>query len=65
MGDHGPTTGNGKVCYIEMPAADIKRSASFYQNVLAGTFERVATDRWLLMTASARSAAHGCGAGHR
>ena len=28
-----PTTGNGKVCYIEMPAADIKTSASFYQSV--------------------------------
>lgn len=28
-----PTTGNGKVCYIEMPAADVKTSASFYQNV--------------------------------
>jgi predicted enzyme related to lactoylglutathione lyase len=25
--------GNGKVCYIEMPAADIKTSASFYQSV--------------------------------
>jgi predicted enzyme related to lactoylglutathione lyase len=28
-----PTTGNGKVCYIEMPAADVKTSASFYQSV--------------------------------
>jgi len=28
-----PTIGNGKVCYIEMPAADVKTSASFYQNV--------------------------------
>ena len=34
MGDQKhPTTGNGKVCYIEMPAADIKTSASFYQTV--------------------------------
>lgn len=28
-----PTTGNGKVCYIEIPAADVKTSASFYQSV--------------------------------
>lgn len=28
-----PTTGNGKVCYIEIPAADVKTSASFYQDV--------------------------------
>jgi uncharacterized protein len=28
-----PTTGNGKVCYVEMPAVDIATSASFYQNV--------------------------------
>jgi predicted enzyme related to lactoylglutathione lyase len=28
-----PTLGNGKICYIEMPAADIARSAAFYQKV--------------------------------
>ena len=28
-----PTMGNGKVCYIEMPATDINQSASFYQEV--------------------------------
>src|SRR5216683_1698090 len=28
-----PTTGNGKVCYIEMPAIDINQSASFYREV--------------------------------
>jgi len=28
-----PTRTNGKVCYIEIPAADIERSASFYQSV--------------------------------
>ena len=26
-----PTLGNGKICYIELPAADIARSAEFYQ----------------------------------
>ena len=29
-----PTLGNGKICYIEMPASDIERSAEFYKNVL-------------------------------
>lgn len=28
-----PTLGNGKVCYIEIPALDIKLSAAFYREV--------------------------------
>ena len=28
-----PTASNGKVCYIEIPALDIGRSASFYKEV--------------------------------
>jgi predicted enzyme related to lactoylglutathione lyase len=28
-----PTHGNGKICYIDMPAIDIARSADFYKNV--------------------------------
>jgi len=28
-----PTMANGKICYIEMPAKDIARSASFYKDV--------------------------------
>jgi hypothetical protein len=28
-----PTVTNGKVCYIEMPAADVGRSADFYAEV--------------------------------
>ncbi|MEN0057085.1 MAG: VOC family protein [Mucilaginibacter sp.] len=28
-----PTYGNGKICYIEIPANDIKASASFFQKV--------------------------------
>jgi predicted enzyme related to lactoylglutathione lyase len=28
-----PTFGNGKICYIEIPAIDINRSASFYTTV--------------------------------
>ena len=32
MSDH-PTYGNGKICYVEIPAIDIKRSAAFYTSV--------------------------------
>ena len=28
-----PTMGNGKVCYIEIPAVDVKTSATFYETV--------------------------------
>ena len=28
-----PTLGNGKICYIELPATDIARSAEFYRRV--------------------------------
>ena len=31
--DKQPTMGNGKVCYVEMPAIDINQSASFYREV--------------------------------
>ena len=28
-----PTFSNGKICYIEMPATDVRRSADFYRSV--------------------------------
>jgi uncharacterized protein len=28
-----PTLANGKICYIEMPAADIARSTEFYEKI--------------------------------
>jgi predicted enzyme related to lactoylglutathione lyase len=28
-----PNLGNGKICYVEMPASDIQRSADFYEKV--------------------------------
>ena len=28
-----PKTGNGKICYVEIPAADVARSAEFYSKV--------------------------------
>ena len=33
MEKKNPTLGNGKVCYIEIPAIDINASASFYKEV--------------------------------
>ena len=32
-----PTLANGKICYVEMPAADIARSADFYKRVFGWT----------------------------
>jgi predicted enzyme related to lactoylglutathione lyase len=32
-----PTIANGKICYIEMPATDIARSADFYRKVFGWT----------------------------
>jgi uncharacterized protein len=31
-GDH-PTLGNGKICYLEIPAIDVSTSAAFYRQV--------------------------------
>ena len=28
-----PTLSNGKICYLEIPAIDVRRSAAFYKNV--------------------------------
>jgi hypothetical protein len=28
-----PTFGNGKICYVEIPALDVRRSAEFYEKV--------------------------------
>jgi uncharacterized protein len=28
-----PTLANGKICYVELPAIDVHRSAEFYENV--------------------------------
>jgi|SRR5579864_4961744 len=35
-----PTRGNGKICYIEMPASDIARSADFYRRVFGWTIRQ-------------------------
>jgi len=35
-----PTLGNGKICYIEIPASDITRSADFYEKVFGWQIRR-------------------------
>lgn len=35
-----PTLGNGKICYIEIPATDIPRSADFYSAVFGWNIRR-------------------------
>lgn len=35
-----PTLGNGKICYVEMPASDIQRSAEFYEKVFGWQIRR-------------------------
>src|SRR6185437_10087052 len=39
-GEPMPDYANGKICYIEMPAADISRSAEFYQRVFGWNVRR-------------------------
>ncbi len=35
-----PTLANGKICYIEMPASDIARSADFYQRTFGWSIRK-------------------------
>ena len=35
-----PTRANGKICYLELPAIDVRRSADFYQTVFGWTIRR-------------------------
>jgi predicted enzyme related to lactoylglutathione lyase len=35
-----PTTGNGKICYLEMPTTDVQRSADFYGSVFGWNIRR-------------------------
>jgi len=40
MSAERPTLGNGKVCYLELPANDIARSAAFYEAVFGWNIRR-------------------------
>jgi predicted enzyme related to lactoylglutathione lyase len=35
-----PTLGNGKICYVEIPAIDVRRSADFYRAVFGWQIRR-------------------------
>jgi len=35
-----PTFGNGKICYIEMPATDVARSSDFYRRVFSWSIRK-------------------------
>ena len=35
-----PTLSNGKICYIEIPALDVRRSAEFYERVFGWRIRR-------------------------
>jgi predicted enzyme related to lactoylglutathione lyase len=35
-----PILGNGKICYVELPASDIQRSAEFYEKVFGWRIRR-------------------------
>jgi len=41
-----PTFGNGKICYLEIPAINIERSANFYKTVF-GWKKRINSDGFL------------------
>jgi predicted enzyme related to lactoylglutathione lyase len=36
----GPTVANGKICYLELPARDLERSAAFYRQVFGWAMRR-------------------------
>jgi len=40
MEEKQPTLGNGKICYLEIPAIDIQTSASFYSNAFGWKLRR-------------------------
>ena len=35
-----PTFGNGKICYIELPATDVARSSTFYEKVFGWSIRK-------------------------
>jgi predicted enzyme related to lactoylglutathione lyase len=59
-----PTFANGKICYIEMPATDIARSADFYNQVFGWTIRKRGNGSTAFDDASAKSAALGSSVAH-
>jgi predicted enzyme related to lactoylglutathione lyase len=52
-----PTYGNGKICYVEIPATDIPRSVAFYQTVFGWNIRRRGDGQTALTMVLAKSAA--------
>jgi|SRR5688572_27813840 uncharacterized protein len=40
MDEKQPTRGNGKICYLEIPATDVEASASFYNHAFGWKIRR-------------------------
>jgi predicted enzyme related to lactoylglutathione lyase len=40
MADANPTLGNGKICYLEIPALEVESSSTFYQKVFGWQVRR-------------------------
>lgn len=59
-----PTLTSGKICYLEIPTTDIRRSADSTRRFLAGKSDNVATGVLPSTTRQARSAALGSPGGH-
>ena len=43
-----PSSKHGKICYIEMPATDIARSADFYANVFGWQTRKQVSGTWIV-----------------
>jgi len=55
MGNEDPPTfGNGKICYLMIPAVSISDSAAFYESVFGWNIRRKVKTTYLLTTASAK-----------
>ena len=39
-GELMPTYGNGKICYVEIPATDVDRSAAFYERAFGWSLRK-------------------------
>ena len=53
-----PTMGNGKVCYIEIPAVDINASVRFYEDVFGWKFQKFEGgpfEYWVVRTGNDRT----------
>ncbi len=49
-----PTLGNGRICYLEIPATDIQQSAAFYAGVFGWRLRQRGDGHTAFDTASAR-----------